>query len=79
MTIGMADKLVTTIASDLPKKIRKKKKKERKKGLNSVFTNVIICRLTETTISKSRDVWRQSRESVPLLSWIQLKQWLQSV
>ena len=56
MTIGMADKLVTTIASDLPKKIRKKKKKERKKGLNSVFTNVIICRLTETTISKSRDV-----------------------
>ena len=27
----MTDKLVTTIASDLPKKIRKKKKKERKK------------------------------------------------
>ena len=35
-----------------------------------MFTNFIICRLTETTISKSRDIWRQSGESMRLLSWV---------
>ena len=46
------------------------KEHKKKEGLNSIFTDFIICRLTETTISKSRDVWRQSGESMQLLSWI---------
>ena len=48
MTIAMADKLVT--------KFRFTEKKKKKEGLNSVFIDFIICRLTETTVSKSRDV-----------------------
>ena len=63
MTIAMADKLVTSF--------RFMKKRKRKEGLNSVFADFIICRLTETTIPKSRDFWRQCGESVRLLSWIQ--------
>ena len=46
----MADKFVTGFWFT-----EENKKKE---GLNSVFTEFIICRLTETTISKSHDVWR---------------------
>ena len=53
MTIAMADKLVTSFRFT-------GENKGKKEGLNSVFTDFIICRLTETTISKSRDVWRQS-------------------
>ena len=59
-----ADKSVTSFKFTLKKEIRIKE-------LNGVFNDFIICRLTETTISKSRDVWRQSGESVQLLSWIQ--------
>ena len=47
MTITMADKLVTSF--------RFTEENKKKEGLNSVFTDFIICRLTETTISKSRD------------------------
>ena len=46
------------------------KEHKKKEVLNSIFTNFIICRLTETTISKSRDIWRQSGESMRLLSWV---------
>ena len=52
----MADKFVTSF--------RFTEENKKKEILNSVFTEFIICRLTETTISKSRDVWRQSGETV---------------
>ena len=54
MTIAMADKLVTSLRFTEEKK--KEEEKEEKRGLNSVFTEFIICALTETTISKPHDV-----------------------
>ena len=59
----MADKLVTSF--------RFTKENKKTDGLNHVFTNFIICRLTETTISKSHDIWHQSGETIRLLSWTQ--------
>ena len=49
MTIAMADILVTSF------RFTEQNKKKKKICLNSVFSDFIICRLTETTISKSRD------------------------
>ena len=48
MTIIMADKLVTSF--------RFTEENKKKEGLTSIFTDFIICRLTETTISKSHEV-----------------------
>ena len=45
MTIAMADKLVTSLRFT-----EEKKKEEKKRGLNSVFTDFIIFRLTESKI-----------------------------
>ena len=48
MTIAMADKLFTSFRFT-------DESKGGEQGLNSVFTGFIICILTETTISKSRN------------------------
>ena len=55
-TFTMANKLVTSFRFSEENNYKKEKEKKKKSGLNGVFTDFIICRLTETIILKSRDL-----------------------